>query len=450
MKRETKKVFTTKQLLKGYFDSIGDSKLWPPVNNYSLFVFGSEYNSKKYLYSKIFSTPERYELLMISDGTSTSVNLSENFFLSCSKEVFSKYLRDPKTLKKYEKHFYANFPLIDKLYAKYTYKKIATENIDTFCRIAGQSLDLIWLSNAWSHFSIYFDKELCWKILLESKVKITREELDDIWDHATIPAFQSFDKEQEYNMFEFLAQGYSLNDVAEKCQYFYTNYKEALSLQEVKKKLQRRFSSIKNSKDAKRALTALKKEEEEKKREYKNWKKQLLPIQQRIADYCQIVMRVRDHRKNFFGKGLAVSWRIAERILREAGIDSKYIQYTLPFQELVKGVEFVKSKKDEIKKRQKGYVAWVMYEGGVQMAYDHIKEAKKTVGEHYLRSHATPHNTKAIKGQIGNKGFVRGIEKIVLDVNRSDHFSVGDILVTGMTRPEFVPLVKRASAIITD
>ena len=29
-------------------------------------------------------------------------------------------------------------------------------------------------------------------------------------------------------------------------------------------------------------------------------------------------------------------------------------------------------------------------------------------------------------------------------------FQDGDILVTGMTRPEFVPLMKKASAIITD
>ena len=32
----------------------------------------------------------------------------------------------------------------------------------------------------------------------------------------------------------------------------------------------------------------------------------------------------------------------------------------------------------------------------------------------------------------------------------NENFNDGDILVTGMTRPEFVPLMKRSAAIITD
>ena len=39
---------------------------------------------------------------------------------------------------------------------------------------------------------------------------------------------------------------------------------------------------------------------------------------------------------------------------------------------------------------------------------------------------------------------------MVLNASKADHFEHGDILVTGMTRPEFVPLMKKSSAIITD
>ena len=36
--------------------------------------------------------------------------------------------------------------------------------------------------------------------------------------------------------------------------------------------------------------------------------------QKKIADFCQIIMRVRDQRKNHFAKGITVAWRIAEKI----------------------------------------------------------------------------------------------------------------------------------------
>lgn len=440
--------YKSKDLVAGYFNSIGDSKLWPPLNNYSLFVFGSEYNSKKYFNSKVYDTSEKYELITISDGINSTVNIPEKPFLDYSKEVFTKYLRNPKAVQKIENNFYANFSIVNAFYARYVYKKISAERIDALCDILGEVFNLIWSSNAWSHFSAYFDKELCWKILLEQKLRITREELDNVWDRATIPVFRSFNQEQEMDVLKFLAKGRSLDSVVENCQYFYTNYKNAQPLQEVRRRLRKQYGFIKNDKQAKKELAALNKKEDSLMRQYVAWKEKLTPMEQKVAGYCQIVMRVRDHRKNFFAKGLTVGWRIAERILREANLSPQLIQYALPIQELAKGVDFVRSKKDEIEKRQTGYVAWVMYNGGVRIAYDNIKWAKNMLSRHYLRGEEI--HTKITKGQVGNKGIARGIARIILDINQSDSFLKGEILITGMTRPEYVPLMKKASAIVTD
>ena len=57
---------------------------------------------------------------------------------------------------------------------------------------------------------------------------------------------------------------------------------------------------------------------------------------------------------------------------------------------------------------------------------------------------------KGINGTIAQKGFVKGNAKIILNQSEFNKFNVGDILITSMTRPEFVPLMKKASAIITD
>ena len=59
-------------------------------------------------------------------------------------------------------------------------------------------------------------------------------------------------------------------------------------------------------------------------------------------------------------------------------------------------------------------------------------------------------NIKIVQGKSASAGRVRGICRIVLHPDRVLKFNKGDILVTGMTRPNFLPLIKLAGAIITD
>ncbi len=59
-------------------------------------------------------------------------------------------------------------------------------------------------------------------------------------------------------------------------------------------------------------------------------------------------------------------------------------------------------------------------------------------------------NSKILKGIAAYPGKITGIAKVISDPHQHENFKSGDILVTGMTRPEFLPLVHRASAIVTD
>src|SRR5665647_3782542 len=58
----------------------------------------------------------------------------------------------------------------------------------------------------------------------------------------------------------------------------------------------------------------------------------------------------------------------------------------------------------------------------------------------------------AVRGlPAGKRGYGTGIAKIVLDTDdASAQMQKGDILVTEMTNPDFVPFMKMASAIVTD
>lgn len=60
------------------------------------------------------------------------------------------------------------------------------------------------------------------------------------------------------------------------------------------------------------------------------------------------------------------------------------------------------------------------------------------------------HEEKSIKGTPACKGVVRGIVRVIFGEAHFSKFNDGEILVAPMTRPEFVPLMKKSLAIITD
>jgi phosphohistidine swiveling domain-containing protein len=55
-----------------------------------------------------------------------------------------------------------------------------------------------------------------------------------------------------------------------------------------------------------------------------------------------------------------------------------------------------------------------------------------------------------VKGNVAFKGKARGIARIVFDPFNANNFNKGEVLITGMTRPDFLPLMEKASAIVTD
>lgn len=57
---------------------------------------------------------------------------------------------------------------------------------------------------------------------------------------------------------------------------------------------------------------------------------------------------------------------------------------------------------------------------------------------------------KELKGIKAYPGQAISVARIILDPHKKHVFNQGDILVTGMTRPEFMPYIKKASALITD
>lgn len=79
-----------------------------------------------------------------------------------------------------------------------------------------------------------------------------------------------------------------------------------------------------------------------------------------------------------------------------------------------------------------------------------LGEPKAEVASNEGQETSTDKNEVIIKGQAASTGMASGPVKIIHGPDEIDKILKGDVLVTEMTTPDFVPAMKRAVAIITD
>jgi phosphohistidine swiveling domain-containing protein len=131
---------------------------------------------------------------------------------------------------------------------------------------------------------------------------------------------------------------------------------------------------------------------------------------------------------------------IAEHAARSFAVDSFY----LTNQELRDIILFEKSvNADEVHDRKS--ICGVYSENGnvVLLTVEQVEEFERTLQQ-------AVGDKDEVSGACAVAGNASGRVKIVLNPNTAVNFEDGDILVAEMTRPDFLPLMQRAAAIVTD
>jgi len=158
----------------------------------------------------------------------------------------------------------------------------------------------------------------------------------------------------------------------------------------------------------------------------------------------------RDDRKYLNYVGLYGLVKIQREMLRRKGIANTYANALLPDQieEMLSGSL---TGKDVESRWKEGIFVHLKADGEFEYAYG--KEAQDNWS---IVANALTERTKEfgseIKGITASKGKVRGIVRVSLHFNdtHATDFKEGEILVTSMTRPEFLPLMKLSGGIVTD
>jgi len=101
--------------------------------------------------------------------------------------------------------------------------------------------------------------------------------------------------------------------------------------------------------------------------------------------------------------------------------------------------------KENIIKRDKGFGFFL--KNGKEIIVDDSKEIEKLIKAFVPKSDIS---VREFEGIVANKGYAKGIAKIFLVPENLSKMKHGNILITPMTSPDFIPLMQKASAIVTD
>lgn len=156
-----------------------------------------------------------------------------------------------------------------------------------------------------------------------------------------------------------------------------------------------------------------------------------------IVHYFSYVKEMRDDYRRQAYYLLRPFW---QEIARRTNLTLSETNYLL-LDELVEILKIGKNRYEKrISARQKAYS--LLLKNGKLTIYD------RDISKEMLGKQTT--HTQQLSGTVGNPGIVTGPAKIVFHRGEFDKFKPGDILVTTMTHPEFLPIMKQAAAIVTD
>lgn len=157
----------------------------------------------------------------------------------------------------------------------------------------------------------------------------------------------------------------------------------------------------------------------------------------------EIVGEWQDERKAIMQKASYYLTILLRAIAQQIGLPFELVAYATP-EEISSFLDGKTRPTPEILEDRRKFCAVIITEGSEEILTGN--KAQEVWDQVFTQGQA---REKAVYGTVACTGRVRGKVRIVKDPAK-DAFEEGEILVTSMTRPEFVPYMKKALAIVTD
>lgn len=421
--------------------------LYPPIANVSPFLWtdwGTSHRYDKYYHDR---TPQHAITIINKERSFWGCN--EDKLITISKEMFYRSFEENNLIDDADKLISDAIDKMNAWYAEFSYEKINTLKEDKISWILFDIQELLWNVNGALQFTSIFDKKIAKEVLEKLGKYPWDASFEEAWE-VWISAF-NFSFEMDWALY-LAQQNFDTQDhdtIVKAAQFLLASYMSVPDLKETSIYVNTHLSFLFSKQATREFMENALQEYEIKKESYlwkvnKIWNKDMV----HFANYIQSIITIRDKRKNFFNKGFVVMWRCAEKLFSDINLDKKYIKYIL-ISELIKGKEYLSSIRENIENRDNWFVIFTKYDWTIQYWLCNFEQCVQYIeNKYYHKDHDD--TKKIIYWDCGNKWFITGYVQIIKDKSHFDQFKAGNILVTGMTRPEYVPLMKIASAIITD
>ncbi|NTW22984.1 hypothetical protein HGA34_05630 [Candidatus Falkowbacteria bacterium] len=306
-------------------------------------------------------------------------------------------------------------------------KKTIKETADLMSRIIKDSV-----------YIEVFDKD----ILIEAADKETVGAILSVWEEVTSPTFATF--EHRHNAYIIkTVETHGLEKSVDLAKYIFTDY---FSVQDDGQAMEMIGEVFKNKTSALKEAEAQLESARENQRRISELTVGFSASSKLLVGYVSLVMELRDLRKDPLAQAQTVIYSCARELLDRLGLGEISASGFLPHELAMFDETAVSAIKESALKRAKGFAYLVRPDNSASCAAVEFAPALQELNALVFDQ---GDEVIEIKGSPASRGIAKGRVRIVIDAQAAV-FEDGEILVTGMTRPEFVPLMKRAAAIITN
>ncbi len=376
-----------------------------------------------------------YPVILYKNGLLIKGIAGLDRYQESSRITFEGYLDKKMKISEINKKYNDIKSAISKEYEMYFLKKKTSEKLifQDLVRIYHLLHELV----ARTLFLDTLDKNLINNVLTQRKINVNWEKAEEVYH---IMDFLSFDLRNNEEILRTLKQSLSIMAL----QHTYTNYTYIPSKEEIKKEIKKIDTKKLSFEIQKKRL-----ELEDNKLKKKKLRDKLSEKEKEVVDFLDWGNFLRDDRKTLINKCDALILNLAQELYSFWGVNKKLARHSFMF-EIIKGKEYVINRINKIKKREDKYVCLYYGDNSWEESYENIQEDLELISRRLLEENKEKHQEKVLRGEAASRGIARGKVRIVINKQSFSTFKEGDILVAPMTRPEFVPLMKIASGVITD
>lgn len=416
-------------------------KITKQEGSLSLLIYGGLYPSAFPPYISRYYNFDFGSFVFLTENKNGVFFFDWGKYINTTVLTFQKFkkLKNVDRLPEHE-DFLSIWKIVNEHYEKYSPLKLEIIKEKELCVIVKSCFDLMDSFFASTVFCEALDEDLIYEFYKNINGK--DKDFKIFFDFSSMIAFESFaarfdrailllkeDLDNYAN--QWMLSNYSIcPPVGESVSYFNKIIKGKGGFEKVKNELDKISNDISFNK-----------------KEVKRFKKNLSEDENKLLEYVQFCMYIRDIRKEPIQKIIALISNIVREIFKRRNIpqdDAVWGFYDDFIGEKYKKDDYC----DKIKLRKKGVVMYVSKEG-YEFEYGGVKKIRDKIYK-LMADESDSHKTAEIKGNPGFKGKVTARVSIIIDQSEFSKFIPGNVLVTSMTRAEFVPLMKMASAVVTD